>query len=121
MTIDTSVLRITVYTAATWLFLMAAVCVSAEAPLATAAELNDSDAIRVLLEKKADVNAAQPDGMTALHWAAHHDDLNLVKRLIAVGASPKVASRYGVTPLTLACTNGNASIVESLLDAGADP
>jgi uncharacterized protein len=100
---------------------MAAVCAAADAPLATAAELSDSDAIRVLLEKKAGLNAAQADGMTALHWAAHHDDLNLVKRLIASGASTNAVSRYGVTPLTLACTNGNAPITESLLDAGADP
>ena len=59
----------------------------------------DSDAIRALLEKKADVNAPQADGMTALHWAAHHDDLDAVKRLIAAGADAKAANRYGVTPL----------------------
>ena len=64
-----SVLRFIICAAATWPFLIPAVSAAADAPLATAAELNDSDAIRVLLEKKADVNAAQVDGMTALHWA----------------------------------------------------
>ncbi len=114
-------LRLTIYAAATCLSLTAAVCAAADASLAIAAELNDSDAIRLLLEKRVDVNAAQADGMTALHWAVHHDDVKLVKCLIANGANAKAVSRYGVTPLALACTNGNAVIVESLLEAGADP
>ena len=94
---------------------------AAESPLADAAEKQDSAAVRALLEQKADVNAPQADGMTALHWAAYHDDADTVKLLLAAGANAKAANRYGVTPLSLACTNGNAAIVELLLDAGADP
>ena len=93
---------------------------AAEAPLADAAESRNSSALRVLLEQKADVNATQADGMTALHWATYHDDLEMVKRLIAVGADVKAANRYGVTPLALACTNGNTAVVELLLKSGAD-
>ena len=59
--------------------------------------------------------------MTALHWAAHHDDLETAKLLIASRADVKAANRYGVTPLSLACTNGNEAMVALLLDAGADP
>ena len=33
--------------------------------------------------KRADVNAPQADGMTALHWAAYHDDLETAKLLLA--------------------------------------
>jgi ankyrin repeat protein len=88
--------------------------------LANAAENQDSVAIRVLLEQKANVNVPQADGMTALHWATYHDDLDAVKLFIAAGADAKAANRYGVTPLSLACTNGNTAIVELLLESGAD-
>ena len=71
-------------------------------------------------QKRADVNATQPDGTTALHWAAYHDDLDLVNRLLAAGANVRAANRYGVTPLSLACTNGNAAMIARFLDAGAD-
>lgn len=64
--------------------------------------------------------AAHPDGMTALHWAAHRDDVATAKLLLAAKADPSAANRYGVTPLSLACTNGNAAIITLLLDAGAD-
>ena len=92
----------------------------ADAALATAVQRMDRSAIRQLLDTRVDVNASQPDGTTALHWAAFNDDLDLVNRLLAAGANPRAVSRYGVTPLSLACTNGNATIVEQLLDAGAD-
>ena len=90
-------------------------------PLADAAEKMDHAAIRALVKERADVNAAQVDGMTALHWAAYHDDREVAELLVKAGANAKAASRYGVTPLSLACTNGNAAVVELLLKAGGDP
>ena len=90
-------------------------------PLADAAEKMDRAAIRTLVKERADVNAAQVDGMTALHWAAYHDDREVAELLVKAGASANAASRYGVTPLSLACTNGNAAVVDLLLKAGADP
>lgn len=88
--------------------------------LADAVERRDTAAIRALLPDSR-VNAAQADGMTALHWAVRHDDLDTVRALLAAGADPKAENRYGVTPLALACTNGHAGIVQRLLAAGADP
>lgn len=89
--------------------------------LATAVQQLDRPAVAKLLSRKTDVNAAQPDGTTALHWAAYHDDLDLVSRLLTAGAHVTMANRYGVTPLSLACLNGNAAMIARFLDAGADP
>ncbi|QEL13428.1 ankyrin repeat domain-containing protein [Limnoglobus roseus] len=93
---------------------------AADTPLADAAEKADWPRVRTLLKDKADANATQTDGMTALHWAAYHDDAAVAKLLLDAGAKPKAENRYGVTPLSLACTNGNAEIVTALLKAGAD-
>lgn len=94
---------------------------AAATPLADAVQAMDLPAVRALMAGSADVNAAQVDGMTALHWAALHNDLDLASGLLAAGARADAANRYGVTPLTLACTNGNGELVELLLDSGADP
>jgi ankyrin repeat protein len=99
---------------------LAATAPAADAPLADAAEKADWSRVRALLCDHADTSAAQPDGMTALHWAAYHDHAEAAKLLIAAGASAKAENCYGVTPLALACTNGNEDLVRLLLKAGAD-
>ena len=91
-----------------------------ELPLVAGVKAGDARVIRSLLQQKADVNKAEADGTTALHWAVNRGDLETVDLLLAAGANPKAANRYGVTPLTLACTNGNPALVEKLLKAGAD-
>jgi len=94
---------------------------SSDSALADAVEKRDADTIGALLSPNADIDAAQVDGMTALHWAAYHDDTELAKRLLSMGASPSLENNYGVTPLYLACVNGNAEVVSALLRSGADP
>ena len=106
---------------AAWLLSAAGLVGAADAPLADALEIMDRDGVRSLLQERVDVNASQVDGMTALHWAARHDDLEMARLLTEAGAEANAANRYGVTPLTLACTNGNHALVELLLHAGADP
>ena len=91
------------------------------ATLADAAERHDKAMVRTLLERRTDVNAGQPDGTTALHWAAYHDDAETAALLLKAGANVNAANRFGVPPLSLACTNGSGTMVKLLLDAGADP
>ena len=97
------------------------VAAAADAPLADAMEKMDRAAVHALLQRRADVNTPQVDGMTALHWATYQDDAESVGLLVRAGANVKAVNRYGVTPLTLAITNGDSAIVETLLQAGADP
>src|SRR5580658_6684369 len=92
----------------------------ASSETADAAQRQDWQTVRSLAARKADVNAAQPDGTTALQWAAHWNDLEAVKALLISGANPKLANRYGVTPLSEAAGAGNAGVIEALLLAGAD-
>jgi ankyrin repeat protein len=93
---------------------------AAGSDLADAAMKKNLAAVRSLLQQKADVNAPQADGATALHWAVRQDDVDMAELLIRSGANVKAANRLGVTPLALACINGNGAMIEKLLKAGAD-
>ena len=90
-------------------------------PVAAAAMKGDRARLRVLLQQKADVNAPQADGATAIEWAAYRNDLDMADLLIAEGANVKLANRDGVTPLWLASENGSARMIGKLIEAGADP
>ena len=90
-------------------------------PVANAAMNGDQAALQLLLEKKADVNAPQADGATAIQWAAYRNDLQMADLLIRAGADVKRANRDGATALWLAAENGSAVMIEKLIEAGADP
>jgi len=91
------------------------------APVADAAQQGDRDGVKALLKQAADVNAAQGDGMTALHWAALKNDADLAQMLLYAGANVRAMTRIGsYTPLVLAARNGNAAVMAPLVAAGAD-
>src|SRR5262245_50979107 len=93
---------------------------AADAPVAAAAMRGDSDEVRTLLRGGADVNAAQGDGMTALHWTALNGDLKTMDVLLYGGAATEALTRVGAyTPLHLASSRGQAAAIARLLEAGA--
>jgi uncharacterized protein len=92
---------------------------AAKTDVADAAMRGDKAAIKALLDKGANVNGAQSDGATAVHWAVYRGDIEMLRMLTAAGADVKVANRNGSTPMWLAATGGDAGIIRVLLDAGA--
>ena len=98
-----------------------AVCAVPASPIANAAMNGDKTQVLALLRQKRDVNAAQPDGATAIQWAAYRNDIEMADLLIGAGADVNKPNRDGATPLWLAAENGNAAMLERLLKGGADP
>ncbi len=93
-----------------------------DARIADAAMKGDRDSVKAMLKQAQDVNAAQGDGMTALHWAAIKGDAEMADLLIYAGANLKATTRLGgYTPLYMAAKSGSATVVARLLKAGADP
>jgi ankyrin repeat protein len=114
-------------TSAAGLSVVGAMCLSAvlsaqgASQVADAAMAKDVTTVRALLKQGADVNAAQGDGMTALHWAASNGDLGLAQMLMYAGANLRATTRLnGYSPLFLASREGQSSVVEALLKAGAE-
>ena len=97
-----------------------AVALAGAAPLVDAVKAGDKAAAVALIEKRADVNAPEPDGTTALHWAVHNGDVELVQRLIRAGARVNVANTYGATPMSEAAVLADPALLGALLEAGAD-
>ena len=89
-------------------------------PLVDAAEMQNWTEVARQIEAGCDINRPQVDDMTALHWAAFHEDAATVKKLIDAGTNPDASTVYQVTPLSIACTHGQYEIAKLLIDNGAD-
>src|SRR5947209_6464390 len=90
-------------------------------PLIDAAKNVDREALRGLLRQGVNVNATEPDGTTALHWASYRDDLESADLLLRAGADVNARNDLGATPLWAASQNGSEAMVRRLLAAGANP
>ena len=108
--------------AALILTLLVSAATPPDSPVADAAMRGDHGSVRGLLQQGADVNAAQGDGMTALHWAADRGDLGMARMLVYAGAGLDAVTRMAeYTPLHLASRAGHGAVVRALLEAGSDP
>jgi ankyrin repeat protein len=112
--------RISVAAAALVLSVSGYLSAAGPSEVADAVMKGDKAALKTLLQRRADVNAPQVDGATALHWAVYRDDLDAVDLLLGAGVRIDVPNREGVTPLAMACLYGNVSMINKLVKAGAD-
>ncbi|CAB1098451.1 unnamed protein product [Ectocarpus sp. CCAP 1310/34] len=78
------------------------------------------DVAEAIIEHGVDVNAAVPNGNTALHIAAIEDEADMVLLLCSKGAGKDSINSQGSTPLQMAAGEGNVAATQALLDAGAD-
>ena len=118
-----ALLRLSAFTALCALLIAAAPIdlTTSESPVADAAMQGERASVRSLLRQGGDVNAAQGDGMTALHWAAVKSDVEMAEMLLYAGANVKATTRLGAyTPLFLAAKSGHPAMIETLLEARAD-
>ena len=97
-----------------------AVAAHAQSALADRIQAGARDAALAMVVQGADVNQAQPDGTTPLHWAAYRVDRELVDALLKKGARADVVNRYGASPLAEAVKVANVELAAMLLEAGAD-
>ena len=71
------------------------------ADLVSAAEAGDTAAVRAQLGSGANVNAADSDGTTALHWAAYLGNLDMAQALVTAGADASAQNAFNKLKIAL--------------------
>ena len=92
---------------------------SDDARVATAAERQEWELLRALIEASEDVTVAQPDGATALHWVSYWDNVSVAEDLIGAGANIDALTDLGIPPLWIAVESGSIEMALYLIGAGA--
>src|SRR5580700_3611125 len=113
------VMKRAIFAAVFWLG-AAGTAAAADNSLAGLIQAGNRDTALKMIAAGADVNAAQGDGTTPLHWAVYKINADLVRALLERGAKPDVVNNYGSSPLAEAAKIGNARLAGMLLDAGSN-
>jgi hypothetical protein len=94
---------------------------SIDAQLFAAAANGDLWGVKRLVERGANVDARDAEGLTPLAWAAQYGRADVATYLIQQHANLNPADKYGFTPLMWAAQEGHQSVLEVLLTKGANP
>ena len=106
---------------AAWMLAVLPASGSSPDAMLRAVQNDDATAVARLIRERANVNAREQDGATALAWAAMRSNIAVAELLLKAGADPNLTNEMGVSPLSLAITNGSAAMAALLLQKGADP
>ncbi|XP_034750481.1 ankyrin repeat domain-containing protein 54 [Etheostoma cragini] len=87
--------------------------------LREAANSNDIDTVRKLLQDDIDPCAADDKGRTALHFSSCNGNESIVQLLLSHGADPNQRDSLGNTPLHLAACTNHVPVITTLLRGGA--
>nr|XP_027801445.1 protein phosphatase 1 regulatory subunit 12B isoform X4 [Marmota flaviventris] len=79
----------------------------------------DTDEVKKLLTRGADINTVNVDGLTALHQACIDENLDMVKFLVENRANVNQQDNEGWTPLHAAASCGYLNIAEYFINHGA--
>lgn len=112
--------KFTLLAAGGWWLAAVGVFAQSDADILNLAIEGNTAEVSALIADAQNVNLAQTDGTTLLHWAVYYDDAELVDSLVERGADPAARNDYGATPLSQAAIIGNADVIALLLEAGAD-
>ncbi len=93
---------------------------SGDTALHLAAKGNKIQAVKLLLENEANVNAKNKTSLTPLHMASVQGHLDTVKLLLDYGADVNIQDHFGLTPLHMASQYGHVDVMEYLLVNGAN-
>lgn len=95
---------------------------SGKTPLMSACSYNNTEVVKLLVDRGASTRSFDAAGDTCLHYAARGKCLNVLRLLLRQSrADPKLSNFLDETPLHLACATGSYTAVRFLLDSGADP
>ncbi|CAK9829301.1 Protein phosphatase 1 regulatory subunit 12A [Anthophora retusa] len=93
---------------------------SADCVFLAACAAGDKEEVVRLLQKGADINTGNVDGLTALHQACINDDLDMVEFLVEKGADINCGDNEGWTPLHATASCGFISIAKYLIEKGCN-